>query len=210
MRFVARAGLVLGVLVALVSYRYLLPSWPGAPPNVAGNSYAMPWLPLHAILAATALLVGPLQFSGRLRQTRPRLHRGVGRLYVGCCLVSGAAGLPLAVGNSAGPVAAIGFIGLSLAWLGTTALGFLSAARSRFRIHREWMVRSFALTFAAVTLRLYLPIPLVLGFTFMEGYRAIAFLCWIPNLIVAELWLSRTRRPPRTSAHGEAPAHRSG
>jgi hypothetical protein len=56
------------------------------------------------------------------------------------------------------------------------------------------MIRSFALTFAAVTLRLYLPFPMIWGFEFIEGYRIIAWLCWVPNLLIAELWIhNRTR-----------------
>ena len=51
------------------------------------------------------------------------------------------------------------------------------------------MIRSFALTFAAVTLRLYLPLVPLLGISFVDGYRAISFLAWVPNLIVAELYL---------------------
>ena len=54
--------------------------------------------------------------------------------------------------------------------------------------HRQWMIRSFALTFAAVTLRLWLPFfQIVLNFEFIEAYIIIAWLCWIPNLIVAEI-----------------------
>ena len=64
-------------------------------------------------------------------------------------------------------------------------------ARARFDEHLRWMIRSFALTFAAVTLRLYLPFPPMMGFTFVEGYRAIAWLAWVPNLIAAELYWRR-------------------
>ena len=55
------------------------------------------------------------------------------------------------------------------------------------------MVRSFAMTFAAVTLRLYLPIAPMLGYEFMPAYVAISWFCWVPNLIVAELYLSRAK-----------------
>ena len=61
----------------------------------------------------------------------------------------------------------------------------------RFDEHRRWMIRSFAMTFAAVTLRLYLPIAPILGYDFVDGYRLTAWSSWIPNLIVAELWLRR-------------------
>lgn len=53
------------------------------------------------------------------------------------------------------------------------------------------MIRSWALTLAAVTLRVYLPLVMALDLPFLPWYRAISFLAWVPNLIVAELWLRR-------------------
>jgi hypothetical protein len=74
----------------------------------------------------------------------------------------------------------------------------------RFVEHRAWMIRSFALTFAAVTLRIYLPILEQLPVPFEDGYRAISFLCWVPNLLAAELYLrgKRQRRGGLASAMG--------
>ena len=74
------------------------------------------------------------------------------------------------------------------------------------------MVRNFALTFAAVTLRLWLPASIVAGFPFELAYPVIAWLCWLPNLVAAELLFNRTRVPsieqaasgrPVSSAHVE-------
>ena len=62
----------------------------------------------------------------------------------------------------------------------------------RFDEHRAWMIRSFALTFAAVTLRIYLPLIPLTDMPFIEGYRAISFLCWVPNLVIAELYIRAT------------------
>ncbi len=59
----------------------------------------------------------------------------------------------------------------------------------RFVQHREWMIRSFALTFAAVTLRLYLPLAALLSIDFVDAYRALSFLCWVPNRVVVEFYL---------------------
>ena len=60
--------------------------------------------------------------------------------------------------------------------------------------HRRWMVRSLAMTFAAVTLRIYMPLAGVLGFDLMRAYPAIAWLCWVPNAVLVELYL-RMGRP---------------
>ena len=66
------------------------------------------------------------------------------------------------------------------------------ARERRFAEHRRWMIRSFAMTFAAVTLRLYLPIAPLLGYDFMDGYRITAWAGWVGNLIVVELWMRRS------------------
>ena len=65
----------------------------------------------------------------------------------------------------------------------------------RFDDHRRWMIRSWALTLAAVTLRLYLPAVMILDWPFLPWYRAIAFLAWVPNLAIAELYLLRAKKP---------------
>ena len=65
--------------------------------------------------------------------------------------------------------------------------------QGRFVEHRAWMIRSFALTFAAVTLRLYLPVSFLLELNFADVYRATSFLSWVPNLLVAELYLRKAK-----------------
>lgn len=194
-RGLAGLGALLTAGVALVAYRYLVPGLP-APDFIASNGFITPWLPVHAVAAATALLVAPLQFRSQLRARRPGLHRVLGRVYVTGCLVGGAAGIVLAFGASTGPVSTAGFGILALAWLVTTAQAWRLAMRRNFVSHREWMIRSFALTLAAVTLRVYLPVAQWLPVEFDDAYRAISFLCWVPNLVVAEVYLRQRRRAP--------------
>ncbi len=184
---------VLSVAIALFSYRYLTAS-PMRGPEILANAFADPFLVLHVLGAATALLVSPFQFLARFRNRRSGLHRLVGRVYVAGCLLGGLAGVPLALGSTAGPVASAGFATLALLWLATTWLGWRRAVERRFAEHRAWMLRSWALTMAAVTLRLYLPIPPLLGIDYTEGYRAIAWLCWSLNLAAVELYLRWPRR----------------
>jgi uncharacterized membrane protein len=190
---------VLAAAIALTAYRYLLPGMPGAPANVLANQFARTGaLVLHAGVSATALLLGALQFFPRIRTRWPAWHRRAGTLYVICCMIGGVAALLLALGTSAGPIGSAGFGLLGLLWLGTTAQAWRYARARDFVRHRRWMTRSYALTFAAVTLRLYLPVVFIAHWNPDVGYRAISFLCWVPNLIVAELWL-RFSGPFRTS-----------
>ena len=184
---------VLSVGVALFSYRYVVGIGP-FPEEITGNLFAFPWLSIHAAAASTALLVAPLQFIARLRIRFPRIHRITGRLYVVACVIGGLTGLPLAWGATAGPIATAGFGILAILWLWTTAVAWRLAVDGRFAEHRRWMIRSIALTAAGIMLRIYLGIMLTLPVEFYEGYRVIAFLCWVPNILLAELYLRRGRR----------------
>lgn len=186
--------------IALLSYRYLLPHPPQVGPDIAKNLMRHPWLTVHAGLASTALLVGPFQFISGLRARWPKLHRWMGRIYVAGCLGAGVAGLPLAYGTDAGPIATAGFATLDIIWIAITAQALRLAMTGRYLEHRRWMIRSFALTFAAVTLRLYLPFPPMMGYTFLAGYRAISWIAWVPNLMIVELYLRRSPMPKPVAA----------
>lgn len=180
----------LAMAVALVSYRYLPMVGPLAP-NVMENLFAKPWLVAHVAGAATALLLGWMQFLPAIRRRAPAVHRWTGRIYVLGCIEGGVAGLVLAFGTSAGPIGGAGFGLLAVLWLLTTALGWRTAMERRFDEHRRWMIRSWALTLAAVTLRIYIPTSMLVPMPMEDSYRIIAWLCWVPNILIAEWWLRR-------------------
>jgi hypothetical protein len=183
--------------IAILSYRYLAGVGPLAP-NVLQNTFRNPWLGLHVAGSATALLVGPLQFNGRIRRLGPQVHRWLGRTYAAACLLGAAGGFVLAWGSTAGPVATAGFGTLAVLWTLTTVQAWRLAVQRRFAAHRAWMIRSFALTFAAVTLRIGLGLLPVLRIDFMDGFRALSILSWVVNLAVVEIVLARRAR--RTEA----------
>jgi Predicted membrane protein (DUF2306) len=162
----------------------------------------------HGFGAAFALPLGPLQFRAAVRARRPALHRLAGRLHLGVGVgVGGIAGLILAAHAQGGPVGQIGQIGqiglggLALAWLYTGVPAF-AAVRSRdFVTHRRRMIRNLALTFAAVTLRIWMPLGFALDrWPFELVYPVVARLCWVPNLPVAEWSLRRRPRQAPTAA----------
>lgn len=190
----ARIGWVLVALLCIgiagYSARYLIHP-PTTPKEALGNPVGVPWLVIHIAGSVTALVLGSLQFLPALRKGARPQHRWVGRTYVCACLIGGGAGLILSFGSSAGPIATAGFASLAIFWITANLLGWRAAVQGRFAEHRRWMIRSWALTLAAVTLRLYLPAVMILGLDFLPWYRAISFLAWVPNLILAELWLGR-------------------
>jgi uncharacterized membrane protein len=192
--YIALIALSLGVAgYALVAYG-LFPVGaavhPDMRPAFEANRIA---IYLHVFAAFFALALGPFQFSTRLRSARLSLHRWMGRLYLGIgVLLGGVSGLYIAFFAHGGPVAKAGFACLALAWLYTGLRAYLAIRARDIVEHRHWMVRNFALSFAAVTLRIWVPLSFVAGLEFEAAYRAIAWLCWVPNLVAAELLSNRT------------------
>lgn len=157
----------------------------------------------HIVGGMLALGLGPFQFLRGLRTKQPALHRWLGRFYLLGILLGGTAGLYMATFAYTGPVAGFGFGALALLWLLTGALAYRAIRNGDVNTHRRWMIRNFALTFAAVTLRLQLPV-LTTTFGFDLGYMIVAWSCWAPNLLLVEWLLNRRqwvvqRRPSPSS-----------
>ena len=151
----------------------------------------------HIFASVVALTLGPFQFLPGLRRRFARLHRWTGRTYLGIgVLIGGSAGLYMATFAFGGIVAKLGFALLASLWLYTGLRAFTAIRRGDVVEHRQWMVRNFSLTLAAVTLRLLLPASGVSGIPFELAYPAIAWLCWVPNLLVAEWWFNRPQGIP--------------
>lgn len=195
LRFAAWAIMSLLALgIGAVSLRYVLPHIPMGAPNVLANLFAKPALPIHAAAASIALIIGPFQFLRHKSGRRPGWHRVSGPVYVAGCLIAAAAGLVLSFGSTAGPIAGVGFGLLAIIWFFVNVRGVDALLRGRYAEHGRWMARSYALTFAAVTLRLYLPLGIqVLGLDGLAVFRATAWISWIPNLLIVEAWLRRAR-----------------
>ncbi|MET0782158.1 MAG: DUF2306 domain-containing protein [Microbacterium sp.] len=171
---------------------------------------------VHIAGGAVALIVGPFQFWRGLRSRIPRVHRWLGRVYLGGVALGGAAGLVIAPFSQAGWVGLFGFGTLAVLWLATGWRAYRAIRRRDIASHQAWMIRNYALTYAAVTLRIWLPLmimaPLLTGApfefdeAFANAYAAVPFLAWLPNLVVAE-WLIRRRGLPsyRLSAEVSRP-----
>jgi len=141
----------------------------------------------HIIPGGLALLVGWTQFSSKLRRQRLNLHRSLGKLYLVCVIISGFCGLYIAQYATGGLVSKIGFACLAIIWLISTLLAFSAIKKGNLNNHQDLMILSFAVCFAAVTLRIWLPLlTKVLG-GFDKAYPIVAWLCWVPNTIVALL-----------------------
>lgn len=141
----------------------------------------------HAFASILALVLGPFQFSTRFRNKFKQAHRWMGRIYLSVgVLIGGLSGLVMSQFAAGGTVARFGFGVLAVLWLYSGFRAYRAIRAGAIAEHRKWMLRNFALTFAAVTLRLYLPIGMISGVEFSLAYAIIAWLCWIPNLIFVE------------------------
>jgi uncharacterized membrane protein len=192
--FVALVLLSLGVVAYAVGVYAFLPLGALVHPDMRAAFQANSiGIYAHVFASAVALTLGPFQFSSRLRASHIQLHRWSGRAYLGVgVLLGGLSGLYMSFHAFGGAVARLGFGCLALAWLFTGLRAFLAIRRRDVALHRRWMVRNFALTFAAVMLRLYLPASMAAGVAFGLAYPVIAWLCWLPNVVVAEVLLNRT------------------
>ncbi|MEE9375018.1 MAG: DUF2306 domain-containing protein [Rhizobiaceae bacterium] len=154
---------------------------------------------LHISASPIALAIGAYQLLPNMRKRHLTLHRWLGRFYAIMILIGGVSGLYIAfaIENTFGT---IGFAVLAVIWLFVTAQAVIKARAKQITDHRIWMIRSFALTFAAVTLRLQLAI-FQFGFDmpYEQVYPFLAWSCWVPNIIFAQWWVSKYPRPIKAS-----------
>lgn len=143
---------------------------------------------LHLIGGGVVIIVGAAQFSQKLRVSKPSLHRLTGYVYIIGVVLGSLSAFYLALKSSGGLAAHYGFGALAVLWLGSTITAYYKIRQRDFAAHQRWMIRSYALTLAALTLRIYLPVALMSGLRFEEVYPLIAWLCWVPNLLITD-WL---------------------
>lgn len=183
------------LLVALTSLRFL----------VFPMEQAMGWMNHHVAAAPVAayghmlfgplaLALAPLQFSTGLRRRRPALHRILGRIAAMSMVIAGAAALALLPGFKGTPFAAAGFAALGGLWIGFTLIAVQAARVRDLARHRAFMMRATALSFGAVMLRILMAPLMARGWTVVETYDVTAWGCWLPSLLLVELWLARQRK----------------
>ena len=140
----------------------------------------------HTLCGVVALLAGPLQFSSRIRRRYVKFHRVLGRMYVISVFIGASTGIALATGRPGLP----GTFMQAAAWIVCTTAAFLTARNHHFVQHRQWMIRSYAVTFTFVSSRVLNLWPRYwshLGDTF-AAVGVIAFT--LASLLLVELGLN--------------------
>jgi uncharacterized membrane protein len=185
------------VLAALNAVLFMLGI--GADARVLDRFLASPVLGwVHTMGGGLASLVGSFQLWPAARARWRRAHVWLGRVYMLAVAASALAGLHFARTSVGGPIASVGFTALGLCWLGSAVLAYVSIRRGLAGAHRHWMIRNYAFTFAAVTLRIQLGPPLLAGLSMEQTIAVVAWSCWIPNLLAVEAWLRRRPALPPT------------
>ena len=109
----------------------------------------------HTLCGTFALLAGPLQFSSRFRQRHLKLHRILGRIYFASVIVGSFTGIALAAGRPGLPGTSM----QAAAWIICTAAAVIAARNRQVVAHRQWMARSYAVTFTFVSSRVFNLVP---------------------------------------------------
>jgi uncharacterized membrane protein len=159
---------------------------------------------VHVITSSFCLMAGFTQFSKTLLKKNPVIHRCIGWLYVIIILLlSGPSGLIMSLYANGGVISQTAFTTLSVLWMYFTYRALFFAKAGDYNEHKKFMIRSYALTLSALTLRGWkFIIVLAIRPNPMDAYMMVAWLGWIPNLIFAE-WYIRTQlhqiKPPSTA-----------
>jgi uncharacterized membrane protein len=148
----------------------------------------------HVFTSCILLFAGFTQFYNPLKLRWRRLHQNMGRIYVIIILFfSGPGGFIMGLYANGGLLSQTAFVTLSLLWIFFTARAYVAIRKGQIVMHGNFMIRSYALTLSAITLRAWKYL-LVLFFHPhpMDAYMVVAWLGFVPNLIVAE-WLIRSK-----------------
>ncbi len=151
---------------------------------------------VHIVCGSLLMLIGPLQFLPRLRNRWLWLHRYSGRVFVVAGTVAGVSALALAVrlpafGGLTTQAATLFFGPLFLVCL---LKAFYHIRRREIALHREWMIRAFAIGLGVSTIRLYIPILVAFsGRTFEQVFGPSFWLAFCTHAVAAEVWIRRTR-----------------
>ena len=153
---------------------------------------------IHVYASMWVLFAGFTQFSKRLQRNQPKLHRTLGYVYiVDVLLITGPAGLVMGFYANGGLWSRIAFVLLAVLWIYFTVMALVKAKQKNFKAHRNYMIRSYALTLSAITLRAWkYGITNTMTLPPMDVYRIVAWLGWVGNLVVAEwlIWKSRNKK----------------
>lgn len=189
MKFVKPSSWVLMSIFVLATAAYATKYFkPGMPDAFQPDVYAVySWeLRIHIAGGIIAALAGLTQFWSGFRNKHKNIHRFLGFTYIVSVAISAPAALILATVSQGGLVTHVGFGMLSILWAFTTFKALYHITRREITLHKQWMIRSYALTFGFVLLRMWLGVFIASGVPIDQAYQTVAWMCWVPNLLIVE------------------------
>ena len=183
----------------------------GPPAGFEARYYAIPyWTLVHCTSGVLFMVLGPLQFIAASRNRFPQFHRWCGRIFFAASLVAVVSALlfvPLlpvfgSLSTRVGVVVASGFFLLAL------FKGYTSVRRHQYALHREWMIRAFAIGLGISTFRVLIPLLMIppIRASFPEAWDTVVWLGFVINVTAAETWINLTRQPAPTRSVARVPA----
>lgn len=150
------------------------------------------WLVAHLGGGSLALLLGPFQFSAWIRRKYVQAHRWMGRLYLSGVVVGSIASVYIAL-EVAPKAFGIALLYLALAWVVTSGMAYVAVMRRQFAAHREWMIRSYVVTFAFVLFRLMEDLNVYGSLGPSMQSVMLAWMAWVVPLLFTEVALQWRR-----------------
>lgn len=180
--------------VLLIIYYVVTRAFPKLIPTQANyGDYYFPraiWLFPHVVLGIVASLIGPFQFVTKFRNKYLKLHRNMGRVYVISVILAGIAGMYLASTSQISLPYAVGLFSLGVVWATTAIMAFISIKNRKIELHKEWMIRSYVVTFSFVSFRLVEDILMSFQVgTYFEVLTLMSWACWTVPLFIAEVFI---------------------
>jgi hypothetical protein len=196
-RFFLWLFVLLGVLLGLNTFTYLNfdPAYGflKLKQEAIATGWYLPFYYSHIFTGGLVLLAGFIQFNRSIRRKFPAIHRACGYFYVfGILLLAAPGGMVMSFFINRGPMVLLSFITQCWLWVYFTAVAFRKITQGKVGEHEEWMMRSFALTLAAITLRIYI---FMASFYFdlnqPTAYAVLAWSSWVPNILLVEYTIHR-------------------
>ncbi|MCE7858625.1 MAG: DUF2306 domain-containing protein [Chloroflexi bacterium CFX2] len=155
---------------------------------------AAPWIFIvHALTGGIGLISGALQFNRSILNKHKATHRLIGKIYLYAIWITSVAALWSAFVFDVNLPAKFAFGILAILWFGATTIAYLRIRKRRIREHREWVIRSFSLSLFFVTFSFWVPGLTESSIPYEVAYPLAVFLSWTVNLLVAELWIRKSR-----------------
>jgi hypothetical protein len=134
------------------------------------------------------------EISGIMKYKDISANMRLGYIYLSSVLISSVMGLLVAQFAMGGIVSTIGFSILAVFWFVSAIIAITSIRKKDIVTHKKWMFISYGLTFAAITQRTLLLVPLLTDIEFIFIYRLSAWLPWILNTAIALYLFKKSER----------------